>query len=155
MVLALPALTWEMALFGLTLLGPLTSLTQRSPVGLTRALNPITVEPVGGFCHLPGVPVPTTFQAAPEPAAVAVAVVVTDGEPPVAVRVAVPPTPGTLIDGRLMRPLASLVPLADTDPPANVYPFASDTVTATPAAGTPPFVAVTYAPVIVEHAVPE
>ncbi|WP_431796295.1 hypothetical protein [Microbacterium enclense] len=40
------------------------------------------------------------------------------------------------------------------DPPLNVYPPLSVTVTLWPAVGTPPTVTVTYAPVIVPHAVP-
>ena len=66
-----------------------------------------------------------------------------------------PPTAGTLMVGSVYRPSVPDTPVADVDPPANVYPFDRVTVMDAPVVGVPSVVAVTYAPVIVEHAVPE
>ena len=81
----------------------------------------------------------------------AVAVVVGSTE---AESVALPPTAGTLIAGRFARPSVPVTWVVVVAPPLNVYPSLSVTVTLWPAVGTPPTVTVTYAPVIVPHAVP-
>ena len=54
-----------------------------------------------------------------------------------AVKVAVPPTAGTLMAGRLMRPLPSLIWVLVVDPPANVYPWSRLVLTVRPAVGMP------------------
>lgn len=59
-----------------------------------------------------------------------------------------------MIAGSATVPAPSLTPVYVVAPPLNVYPPLSVTVTLWLAVGTPPTVTVTYAPVIVPHAVP-